>query len=385
MHLQTYHPPHLRHMSKREHIIIALLLRDFGSSMVTMFVPIILYVENYPLTWIGFYFVIQAFGRILTDLTLPAIFTKIGIHNTMRISLVMHFGFMIILNFIGVSELMVVFAALYAAIMYTLFWIPRHIDTLNIVSKKRSEQEIGNIEIGSAIMGISAPFLGGIIAEYLSIQLLFGVAFGVLFSASVVISREARAERRIKKVDLGSAFKRAKLWRAQVAYFGSEVQSEIAFFIWPLFIFLTIDNIGTVGGIFAVGNLAYMGIIYATARHGSKVVWFLTGTVLRIVSFIGRAFTGNVFAATVSDQAGATANGFTYPVLIDDYYKRASDGDKIANIIAVELVGDFGKLFIWSAFTLAVANLPQDAAFDLIFIGAIPFILMRLFMLREWK
>ena len=139
------------------------------------------------------------------------------------------------------------------------------------------------------------------------------------------------------------------------------------------------------GGIFAVGNLVYMGIIYATARHGRRVFWFVLGNIMRALSFIGRAFTGNVWMATATDQLGASANGFTYPVFMDEYYGRASEGDKIANVIAVEVIGDFGKLFIWSAFTLAFVHLEQGSAFDLIFLGAIPFVLLRLFILRNWK
>ncbi len=376
MHTRFIHPMHMRHLGRKEHIILSLLLRDFAMSMVEFFVPIFLLIEGYPLYMVGLYYMLEVMTRIFTQLAMPSIFSTIGVQNTLRASYFMSIPYIILLNYIGASDKVFVISAILAGVMHTMFWVSRHIDTASVVSKTKSTSQVGSIEIASSIMRIIAPFAGGAIAQYVSTQATLGVAFGVLISAALVISREAREEVSVKlqKPSISSAITRRNA-RAFVANIGVNYQIQATAYVWNIYMFLTIDNLGTLGAVLSFGNILYIGTVY-TATRVAKPKWFIfAGLMGRIAAMLVRVGARSVVAVAGADTLGATAHGLFLSNYADAYYKNAgTDTDMKASIIATELFGDFGKLILWSLFTWGAVNLSIDDLASLIFITAIPMV-----------
>ena len=386
MHRLHLHPIYARSMGRKQHIIASLLLRDFAFAMSDMFVPIILLIEGYPLYWIGLFYVVQSIVRICTELTLPAFFARYGVQNCLRMSFYLGIGYIVMLNYLGVSEYVVIFAGMYAGIMNTFYWIPRHIDTITVISNSssKSAQDVSKIEIGTTFMRTLAPFIGGLIAQYISIQVLFGVAFGILVSASFVISQEARSEKAKKypKPDLRKAFS-GHLTKAQIANFGMNFQSDLSGYVWPTFMYLSFTNLGAVGGVLSFTGIVYAGLVYRTGKAKERTLHFLAGISTRITSFVLRVAASTPLGVVVADVVGGVGHGFFIPLYMDEYYSQAKVEDMHANVISMELIGDFGKLTLWSSFTWLTLNFSQGAAFDLIFILGIPAIGITMLMLRK--
>ncbi len=349
-------------------------MRDFGMSLVEIFIPIIFLIDGRPLYTIGLFYVLGATSRILTGFTLPSFYGRFGVQNALRVSLFLSIPYIILINYVSSSDAVFVVAALMSGIMHTLYWVSRHIDTIGVVSGKTSAAQLGSIEIASSIMRITAPFIGGVIAEYVSVEALFGVAFGIFIAAALTISREVKEEASYgyKKPDLMRAFT-ARNARPMVANLGMNYQVQAAVLIWPIVIYASVDNLGTVGGILAFGNIIYMILTYYSTRSKHRIRYMLIGITGRIIAFVLRIGATTVGRIVGTDIIGATSNGFYLSIYTDYYYRQAhKDKDTSANVIGMEIVGDVGKLLLWAAFTWGAINVDSSTMFSVIFILAIP-------------
>ena len=387
MHLRMIHPLHTRHFGKREHILVSVLLRDFAQGLVDFFIPILLLIEGYDLYLIGFYYMLNGVARMLTHFATPQIMGSVGIQNTLRLSSIMAMPYIIGINYVGEFTTLLPIIAVYSGVMQSLYWGSRHIDMINVLKGKTSAQQVGNLEIAGSIMRIIAPFAGGLIAQYISAEALYGVVFGVLLSSALILTQDADKERKhqLPKIDLPKAFKRSNS-RYFVANFAVNYQVQASTYVWPLVIYLTVSNIGTIGGVFAFGNLVYLGLVYLSTHSTHRLRYFVSGITIRIASFVLRVVANTPVQLYAADTTGALGHGMFLSLYVDAYYNQArKDEDAYANVLAKEIVGDIGKFAMWTMFTLATFNYSADAAFDLIFFIGIPMLGLTFLMIPPQK
>ena len=372
--MTIYHPHFLgrmHHMGRREHIIISFLLRDFGFSMVEMFIPIIIITNGHPLYMVGYFYLLNAVGRLMTELMLPRIYGAYGIQNAMRASFILAVIYIGLLGFAMSSSILFIIAGLLSGVMNTLFWVSRHIDTISVISAKNSTSEIGTIQIASSIVAIIAPFIGGIVAEYISSEVLFAFTLGIFVSAALVVHKEAAEEmhqhrRRPQLLNVPTH----KISGQLLANFAMNYQTQAAMLVWPIAIYYALDNIGTVGSIFAFNTIAYLALIYVSSRALHLHQFFLVGVFGRFISFILRIFAKNPFTIVFADFMGASGSGLYLSIYTDQYYRMcAKSKDTAAHVIAMEIAGDLGKLVLWSLFTVCALYAEAQVFTYVFFVG----------------
>lgn len=378
-----FHPMHHRHLSHKQHLVAAFLLRDFGFSMVANFVPILLLLGGFPLYMVGVYFIISTTVRIITHFFLPRLYGSIGVQNTVRVSLFLSIPYIILLNFVGTSWSFLVITAIISGLMNTMFWVSRHLDMVHVVTKKRSTEQVSRYEIAAAILRIIGPFAAGIIGHYVSTDAMLAVAFGVFISAALLITQEAKIETSHKLIQpkLSKAFTNRNI-AAHVANIGMNFQAQVSFLVWPTHIFLTFDNLSTVGGVLSLGQIFFVIMVYQASKATRKRLFYLAAISGRIASFLLRSIATTLGRVAGADVLGAVSMGTYLSLYLDNYYNQSrSDEDVAANVIAMEIVGDFGKLLLWLLFTSIVLSGLEDQVFSLIFIMAIPMVGLTYLML----
>lgn len=364
-----------RKLGHKQHILIAILLRDFAISMIQFFVPIILLIDGYELYVVALFLALSALSGILTDLLLPRIIGALGVQNTLRLSFFLAIPYIIMLNFVSHSIATFILTATLAGAVNSCYWISRHIDTAKIIGKTKSEQQVGSLEIASALMRIIAPFIGGFIGEFSSTQTLIGVVFGILISASLVISQEAKIEKvsMRHKPRLSTALTRNNI-RPQLANYGINLQTHSSAYAWPILIYLSSSGLGKVGSILAFSSVAYIAFTFISSRAKQQTFYSYSGVIGRILVFIMAIVAKSIDVIAASSFLGSATHGLFLATYATDYYSRAKQNasNLEANIISFELIGDFGKLTFCLILAVSSYYLRPETAIQLVFLASIP-------------
>ena len=262
-------------------------------SLVGIFIPIFLYTLGFSLNQIFVFLIIYQLGVVGGAFVSVWLARLTGFQQTfvLRFPLAISF-YLILFNFTG-TEIALWQLALLGGLQAALYWVP-----INILFTKMSPEK----ELGSGIAkmmalpmigSIIAPFLGGLISLFWGFKVLFGIAIGLLAISIVPILSTKPI-----KADFEFSFKKGwKLFKKHpqivVADIFDNIGGEAEAYVWPLFIFLSLESTVAVG---AVGSLFPLGAAIFTVWLGryidkTKKNWPMkTGAVLVFLIWMLRFF-----------------------------------------------------------------------------------------------
>ncbi|MFH1207191.1 MAG: MFS transporter [Patescibacteria group bacterium] len=231
-------------------------LMDLGIAAVTLFEPIYLFIAGYSLKQVVFfYFLVYA----LYTLILPFIgrwVGRIGYEHSIFYSQFFLIAYYITLFAIPKFPPLFFIAPLFFAVQKSLYWPAYHADFAEFSSKEQRGREVGGIESLHMIVFIVGPFIGGAILEWSNFSVLFSVVavFFILSAFPLLRIKEIYSP---VKFSYNEAFR--ELWDKQhrrnfLAYlgFGEEL---IVLTLWPIFIYLVINDYLKIGIVAAFATL----------------------------------------------------------------------------------------------------------------------------------
>lgn len=375
--MSTFHPPtvinRLHHLGKNEHFIISIMLRDFGMMMIQLFVPIILLASGWSVQSVALFFTLGSLLRVSFHMVNPWLYRIFGMHHIIAASYFVGVLYIVSLNYIdsGVGGFMA--AAILFALSNTLFWTARHIDTLSVVKGERSARKLSYLGIASTLLAISAPFIGGLIAEYASPQFLYVFVLGIMVAATMSIMNELSYERHhiAKSFRVHRVFTR----RDYLGYFSNacmNFQTQTSGAVWPMFIFFSVSNFGTLGAIFAFSSLLVMAQYYLVGKSIHSLRFLYLGTVMRSTSLLVMPFANSLGAAISTDLYNSAGRGFLNVAYNEHYYHAAEhSANRSAYIFMTELFGEIAKLIMWAILAISAGLLANDPFVPLFVIAAI--------------
>lgn len=347
----------LHHMGKNEHFIISIMLRDLGMMMIEIFVPVILLASGWTVQSVALFFTVGSLLRVSFHLLNPWLYRAFGMHHIIAASYFVGVLYIISLNYIEHGLIGFMLAAVMFALSNTLFWTARHIDTLSVVHGTKASEKLSYLGIATTIMAVSTPFLGGLIAEYASPQILYAIVLGIMLAATMAIMNEISQEshRAISSFRVTRVFSKADNW----GYFANSCmnfQTQTCGYIWPMFVFLTVSNFGTLGAIFAFSSIFVMAQYYLVGRSVHSLRFIYLGTLMRSTSLIIMPFANTLSAAVSTDLYNAAGRGFLNVAYNEHYYRAAeASRNRSAYIFMTELYGEIAKVIMWA--TLAVSTM----------------------------
>ncbi len=348
-------------------------LSMLGTSMISVFVPIYFYEMGIPLWGILFFFLLRAvYVSAFTYALLPFI-------NRLSDKMMMALGtpFLVIyffsLTFVtGIDWLFFVspaFLALYGA----LFFSGYHIDFSRSADKDNKTKQVGANIIIMDVVRLIVPVVGGVLivgAGFSFVLILSGCIVMVSILPLLFFPKRTIAQP-ISFKSVHEALSDSSFKNFRRATFGYVVDHMNATIIWPLFIFLAVGSIKTLGLYVSLGFLAGAIAVYIMAKWsddgksakvftilgvGQSLLWFVRVMVENIGAIAGVHIGGYAFR-------DATATSWT-----SRYYTLLGQKEHSGvYVIAQELYYNLVRIAVFPFFIVIALVFPMSVFFPVLF------------------
>ena len=359
----------IRHFLSRENnqFFMSIAIRSLGIGMVLIFEPIYIYsfFRSLPLTLLFFAAIHGVFGILVVFG--GRLMAKISTKYIILISHLFFFGYYLSLFFISYSVLIIPLAIFLRGIGMVLFWPAYHADFSRFSSTGYQGRAIGRINVFSSIPSIAGPVIGGAILAFGGYHVLFIVVLVILLLSSIPMffSKESyiiysdsflRAWQRI--------FKREN-FKTSLAFAADCVEGSIAYYLWPIFMFILAISYTTMGGIVTFAMASSIIFTVYMGRMSDKIinrVWFLNiGSVLTSMAWIIKYFVItplDAFLAHALYRICRSSAGIPFQTF---FYKKVAQKGPEADefIIYREIIINLARLFFFLLLAGVFYFIPQ--------------------------
>lgn len=355
-HHRLFHLPHHR-TDKLTILYVVSTIRTFVASFINVFIPVILYKQfglmgydnkSSLLLAISFLFL---FTLVMASTTIfvTKIIARLGIKAGFIIAFCFLIIFFILSNYTN-SLFLTTITYIVLGISQAFWWTTYHIYFVNIAHNHFVGRKISIMEMCSLAAGLIGPVFGGIILTILGNTVLFLFAIIFIFIASLVLMQSKENEQ-IKSVNFNDIlFVWRKHKRDFVSFMGASGVDTVYTCIWPIFLFLMINNYFKMGAIYSCIAIITFTILYFIGKiidSSSKVKMEKIGSGIVSFSWFGRAFFQNSPLILLFDAIYKMFfNAFMMIPLTTIAYSNAVHDEKVRYILFRELSYRIGDLLI---------------------------------------
>jgi MFS family permease len=343
-HLKLHH----LHFTEINELYISLSVHAFSSGMIGIFVPIYLYNLGLKLSTIALYFLLFTFTKFIVFPIATHLSLRFGPKHILMLSYLLMFSYTLMLFFLPGRDELLYPTAIVGGIAAGLFWISRHIDFATIISQERPTAQLSLLLILLTLAQALAPLIGGVIATIFGIEfVLLGASIGQLIS---MYPLSKTLEPVIPQTTRFKLFKTAPI-KHMIANFAMNAQSNVAVYIWPLFIYLVVMTYRDVGLISSASLIIVIILLHILGRvgdHGKNMKLLNISSLLRSVVHAVRTLTRTFASAMGVNILGDVTDTLTSVPYAVHFYKNAKRHGVATYLMDLEMVGSIGAAMIWT-------------------------------------
>lgn len=333
------------------------LILNFAFAMVAIFEPVflyVLYIKNHSLNEtlqliLWFYLVIYLIYFAL--LPLGAKFARrFGYEHSIALSTVAVSLFYLCL-FGATNWFWLIWpAAIFDALWRTFYWPAYHSDFARFSAKGEQGRQISNLVALECLVYIVGPIIGGFILETYGFGALFIVVIVLLLASNIpiLITREKFTPVPFSYFEAYQRLFRRENRRRFLANvgFGEEL---IALVIWPVFIYVVVNDFLGLGFLSAmsllVTTIIFLFIGRAVDKKDRRLVLKI-GTIFYFLSWLVRLIARGVFGVFIVDVHSRVAKQATSIPITASIYQKAQNGSVMTTITFFEMSLIVGKIMV---------------------------------------
>lgn len=224
-------------------------------SLVGIFVPIFLLSTGNSLRNVFVYFLIYALGVFVCFFVAALIASRWGLAKLLFVRYIFWFVYLCLLFFLSEHHGLIYYLAMASAVSAAFFYFPFHIIFGQSVHDKQMGGQLGKIMLISQVVGFFGPLLAAGIIKWLGYQALFAVALVLMTGSLYYLKFLPLIKTKISFT--WSAW--TKFLENNKTYFWFEffenIIEEIDGIIWPIFVYLVVKNVWSVGWVAVLASL----------------------------------------------------------------------------------------------------------------------------------
>lgn len=320
-------------------------IEGLGWSMVGIFIPIYLLTIGFSLQQVFIYYLIQNTIILSASFIIASLGGIIGLQKILMVRFPFLFIFLIILYNLKSLNFPIYFLAIIDGLQVMFYWFPLHILFSQFTDKENLGFSTSKLFAIPQFVTMFGPLIGGFITAVFGFKILFIVA-SVLFFIAFIPIFYMKIEPIKYKFNINEGL---LLYRKYKKYFFSEISNnigeEIEGVIWPIFVYLSLVNIvsvGYVGSILAVSSSIFTLIVGRLADKKNKTKMIKTSALLILVVWILRYILNNEAAFYILTAFA----GMVFVVLSVPYYSIFYE---IAKKEKVSVFFTFREVPVWIA------------------------------------
>ncbi len=256
------------HSKEMDELYLSVFLKSLAESFISIFVPIYLYTLGYPLKDIALYHLIFFTMVAIAMPTSMRLNARLGIKKTMAVGTACYIIFYLLLNHVA-AGLPYAYAALAHGVSVALYFSAFHLEFTRSAVKKEEGEEVSMLQVIAVLSVIIGPLVGSLFIDKVSFSAVFFIASAVLLCSVIPLFLTKDFTLHRQKVSVKKAIK-ADSGRKAIAYQASAVISIVSSVFWPLFIYITLGEVVSLGVIVSLTSVLMIFILFLTGRCADK-------------------------------------------------------------------------------------------------------------------
>lgn len=371
-HSATQHYYHARRMGELKRLYWAHTVKELAGSLATIFIPLYLYRLGYSLTEIFAYFLIGSIAWGLLQAPILHLAGRIGFNRSMGLGLLVEGLQILMLATLTHVRWPLWSIAVVWGLAVALYWPQFRANFALSLLHRRVGPAVG---VSAALLTVAvgiAPAIGGAIASWLGISILYGLSLVLFMAAAVPLFMGPELVKRgpfsLRKLPW------LKVRRDLTANLGSEVDGTIATSVWPLFIFMITPTYVGVGLLSSIGVIASVIIALYVSRRQSRGMSLYLKHGVGVVSVTNAI---RLLAQSVGQIAGINFfNGLGEALIVapffSRYYGNAENEPHFSYVYAMQIAAAMGDTLLFGSLLLLSLVLSMKAVLIVGLLIAVP-------------
>lgn len=325
-------------------LYVALALMSFAIGLVGIFVPVFLWKEGEPIWRILLFILLDSVYIVAIILAVLPFFRRLSDKTLMLASLPFAALYYLGLDFIKELPLLFYFLPLLHASYAIFFNTGYHINFTGASDGDYLGREIGARHLISSLTHMAAPFLGGLIIASIGFKYTFAFGAALLFFAITPLFYfpAHRASPDLSRKTIIKYLFYKPIMPFTVSGAGYAMETIIGRITWPLFLFIILGSIESLGAIISLGLLAgvfvtfYMGFLSDAGKRRKIILW---SSVFLSAIWAARYFLFRPVLVSISEPLGNAVGNSLGVAWESQYYRIArSVPDGASFILSRELL-----------------------------------------------
>ncbi len=346
---------------------LAIALRTFFVSMISVFLPIFLFTHGLNLIEIVFFYLMKAILGIPLVILVQWALKRVSFAKSMFISALSYISFLYVLN---IDYSMLPLIALLSEFGDITFWVPFHYLFAHLTSKKSEGKSFG---ISRALLSF-APLISPLIAAFVIVNwgytpLFLIASIGLILSIVpiILIKKHIRIKRPFHNT-----------FDLSFRYFFEGIRLDTVFFYWPILMFIVLGDLTQIGQISSISSLigGISMLVLGGINPDKRPIIKRLGGYLHSISVFVRAFVNDLLSVGAVMSFAMVSNTMLISPYLVEFYEQFRNKDY--HLLTREINLRYGRIFV-GLLLLVLIGLVDDPLKYLMILAAPASALMSLY------
>lgn len=363
--MSTFHPHITLHRlfrikSELQEIYMNQILQHFAVSLIGIFIPIFIYTMGFDLMSVLLFMVFFYIGLGFLSPISGRMASKMGLKHAILYSsplIVLYFMFMVLFEHFSSSHPLLYMIGLLGGLAFSLYWISLNSEFVKNSHKLQSGRETARLIAYPRLAAIAAPVIGAFLITgwgydvlFFFVMIIMGLSVAPLFATNDYKSyfRFMFRDTRIRMKN-----------KYMVAFFSRGLTFMAEGVMWPLFIFLTFDNLMAVGIAAAFSGIGvaiftiFVGRI--SDRMDKRKLVKLGGLGYAFV-WLSRIFITTELEVFIMSLIGSMLLAMIAVSLFASFSDDEKEGNVVSRVVSREIWLNIGRIAGLFLFMLVIGN-----------------------------
>ncbi|HEV2403511.1 MAG TPA: hypothetical protein VGS08_04895 [Candidatus Saccharimonadales bacterium] len=350
----------LRLQTSLVHITVGLSTFSFATSLVGVFIPLVILRGGGRLWEVPAFYLIYACSKLLMNYPAVLLLQRRGVQLGLSIAFVA--GALQMLSILGFATLHNILPLIAGAVALALtnayLWNAQHLYISSTMQENTKSSNIAAIAIIGQVSSVVAPLLGGLIGS------IFGpiplLALAVVLCASAIIP--LRHIQSVEKQGLPIRYNFQGAPRRDIlANFFFNIEASVGVMVWPIYLAVFIATYKSIGAITAIAAGVTVLITWMAGRRGDKGrdrAVLREGVAASSVIDVVRILVTSGLGITIISSAWKASFAYLQNAWTSTYYHHAKQRG-LQYIMSMEIACDLAYVTLWGI--LLVVLLATDS------------------------
>jgi MFS family permease len=368
--IHSFHHTYKIHWTEMRELFASLSLQAFGYSMVKVFLPVYFLILGMSLQqvalWFMFLNVLQIISHELTRRTI----STIGVKHSLTLSYVLSVVGFILISVSYKNWPVVAPGFILYSLGEVLYWDSRNCQSANVLPNKTAGKQVGLIFVLIAVGMALGPFFGGLVGQRYGLAATMLLAAVIIVLAAVPLFMTGDDKFRLQQAKTNKKIPIRHL----IANGAFNFENGIAEDLWPVFIFLIIGDLASMGALVSVGLIASIAITMLAGTltdKGHSRSLLRGGSFMRALSHALRVLVNTFGSAFAVNALGELARSLKTTPFASTFYANARIYGIQHYIKHMETAASLGYFMVWALLYVLLFFLEVKLALIVAFVVAV--------------